>query len=116
VAPVLDLRLRLGLPPRPIGLDTPVIVVRRPAATDQPVGLIVDEVTEVLTLSADALAAPDALAGGNHPVAVVARSAGRLIMLLDLRRICESGEPLAVGRSQSWTWPAGIEASEAFAR
>ncbi len=107
VAPVLDLRLRLGLPGRPLGLDTPVIVVQRPAATDQPVGLIVDEVIEVLTLPADALSEPDALAGANQPVLAVARSAGRLIMLLDLRRICEPDRLPADGRAAILS-PAGV--------
>jgi purine-binding chemotaxis protein CheW len=92
IVPVIDLRRRLGFPVRPIGLDTPVIVVH---ACDRPVGLIVDEMTEVLTLPADALAPPDDLAGAGHPVIAVARSAARLIMLLDIRRICEPAQEFA---------------------
>jgi len=91
VAPVIDLRLRLGFPARSITLDTPVIVVQSGA---RPVGLIVDEVTEVLTLPVQALTAPDDLAGKGHPVMVVARTADRLIMLLDLTRICEPVQEL----------------------
>jgi len=94
VVPVLDLRLRLGLPARPIGLDTPVIVAQ---CVNRPVGLIVDEVTEVLTLAADALSAPDALAGEAHPILAVARTADRLILLLDLQRICASAQPIVAG-------------------
>lgn len=85
VMPVIDLRRRLGLAPRPYDLDTPIIVVRQ---ADRPVGLIVDEATEVLTLPAQALTSPDALAGREHPISAVARLDDRLIMLLDLERIC----------------------------
>jgi purine-binding chemotaxis protein CheW len=92
VMPVIDLRRRLGLTPRPYGLDTPIIVVRQ---ADRPVGLIVDEAVEVLTLSEQALAAPDALAGPDHAVRAIARLDDRLIMLLDLDRIC-AGAPAAV--------------------
>lgn len=91
VMPVLDLRRRLDLAPRPYGLDTPIIVVRQ---ADRPVGLIVDEAVEVLTLPDQALTGPDALAGADHPVSAVARLDDRLIMLLDLDRIC-AGAPVA---------------------
>ncbi|MGC8781760.1 MAG: chemotaxis protein CheW, partial [Anaerolineae bacterium] len=66
-------------------LATPIVVVRQ---ADRPVGLIVDEAVEVLTLPGHALTAPDALAGAGHPVCAVARLDDRLIMLLDLARIC----------------------------
>jgi purine-binding chemotaxis protein CheW len=104
VVPVIDLRLRLDLPARPIGLDTPVVVAQW---ADRLVGLIVDEVTEVLTLAADALSAPDELAGAAHPVLAVARTAERLILLLDLQRLCDSAQPLAAGgRFKLGTSPA----------
>lgn len=92
VVPVIDLRLRLGLPARPTGLDTPILVVQWAGRS---VGLIVDEVTEVLTLPADALSEPDQLAGAAHPVVCVARSGDRLILLLDLKRICEPAQAFA---------------------
>lgn len=85
VMPVIDLRRRLGLAPRPYGLDTPIIVVRQ---AGRPIGLIVDEATEVLTLPDQALTRPDALAGREHAISAVARLNDRLIMLLDLDRIC----------------------------
>lgn len=89
VVPVIDLRRRLGLPARPIGLETPVIVAQ---CADRPVGLIVDEVIEVLTLAADALSAADELAGAAHPVLAIARTAERLILLLDLQRLCATAQ------------------------
>lgn len=96
VMPVIDLRVRLALPARPVGLDTPILVAQ---CAGRPVGLIADEVLEVLTLSSDALAAPDALAGAGHPILAVGRSDGRLILLLDLKRICEPAPHIGPG------WP-----------
>ncbi len=93
VMPVIDLRRRLGLAPRPYGLDTPIIVVRQ---AGRPVGLIVDEATEVLTLSDQVLTQPDALAGTEHPISAVARLDDRLVMLLDLDRICATMTPVAL--------------------
>lgn len=92
VLPVLDLRLRLGFPARACGLDTPIIVVR---TRDRLAGLIVDEVSEVVSLSANALAPPDALAGDAHPIVAVARAGEHLIMLLNLERICDQSLELA---------------------
>lgn len=97
VMPVMDLRVRLNLPPRPIGPETPIIVAQ---CADRLVGFIVDEVTEVLSLPTEALAAPDALAGAAHPILAVARAAGRLILLLDLQRICAPARQ-AVGEGQA---------------
>jgi purine-binding chemotaxis protein CheW len=91
VAPVVDLRLRLGFAAPPITLDTPVIVAQ---SGDRPVGLIVDEVTEVLTLPVPTLTVPDSLAGQAHPITLIARTDDRLIMLLDLARICEPVQDL----------------------
>lgn len=93
VMPVIDLRRRLGLAPRPYSLDTPIIVVRQ---ADRPVGLIVDEAVEVLTLPDQALSDPDALAGPAHAVRAIARLADRLIMLLDLDRICAETPAVSV--------------------
>jgi purine-binding chemotaxis protein CheW len=84
VVPVIDLRRRLNFPPRPPSLDTPVIVAQE---ADRLIGLIVDEVVEVLTLSEDGLTAPDNLAGTAHPVLAVARAGDRMILLLDLKRV-----------------------------
>lgn len=93
VMPVIDLRRRLGLAPRPYSLDTPIIVVRQ---ANRPVGLIVDEAVEVLTLPDQALSDPDALAGPAHAVRAIARLADRLIMLLDLDRICAETPAVSV--------------------
>ncbi|MCX7668446.1 MAG: chemotaxis protein CheW [Anaerolineae bacterium] len=94
VVPVIDLRRRLGLAPRSYGLDTPIIVARQ---ADRPVGLIVDEATEVLTLPGHALTLPDALTGAEHAVSTVARLNDRLILQLDLDRVCASVPGMPTG-------------------
>lgn len=92
VIPVIDLRARLGLPARPVGLETPIIVAH---AGMRSVGFIADEVSGVLTLSPQALAHPDDLAGVDHPIATVARVEGRLVLLLDHERICDRARDFA---------------------
>jgi purine-binding chemotaxis protein CheW len=44
VMPVVDLRLRFGLPDAPLTLNTPIIAVRTPHG---PMGLVVDDVDDV---------------------------------------------------------------------
>ncbi len=58
VVPVIDLRRRLGLPAEPLGRKSRIIV----AGTEQsPVGLLVDEVLQVITIRADAVEPPPAV-------------------------------------------------------
>ena len=84
VLPVVDLRLRLGLPPEAPGLSTPIIVTH---AAGRPVGLIADSVSEVVTLPADAVEPPDAFAGPGRAIAGLAHAGSRLILVLDLARL-----------------------------
>src|SRR3954471_20835925 len=50
VIPVVDLRLRFGLPEKEYGQRTCIVVVELGRAATGPMGIIVDEVSEVLTL------------------------------------------------------------------
>ena len=50
VIPVIDLRVRLGLASKPVGINTPIIVAEHEG---QMVGLIADSVTELLTVPPD---------------------------------------------------------------
>ena len=50
VIPVVDLRLRFGMPEKEYGERTCIIVVELGRAATGPMGIIVDEVSEVLTL------------------------------------------------------------------
>jgi purine-binding chemotaxis protein CheW len=54
IIPVMSLRSRLGIPDAENTSKTRIIIVR-PEAQAAPVGIIVDEVKEVITLEADAI-------------------------------------------------------------
>jgi len=84
VIPVIDLRVRLGLPRREPDLSTPLIVVD---AGPQPAALLVDEADEVLALPADAVQPPDPVAAASPAVTALARHGKRLIVLLDAARL-----------------------------
>jgi purine-binding chemotaxis protein CheW len=86
IIPVIDLRARLGMPPREPALSTPIIVVgRREAAA----GLLADGAVEVLTLPSEAVEPPDRLPAPAPAVTGMARQGDRLILVLDPRRLCE---------------------------
>lgn len=81
VVPIVDMRLRLGMEPADYSLATPILVVRVNALT---VGLIVDKVSEVLTLSGGMIEPPDGAFSQSRVVSGVAKIDAKLIFLLDL--------------------------------
>lgn len=83
VVPVVDARVRLGLPRRAPGLDTPILIV---AAGDRAAGLVVDSALEVLALPDGALAPPGEYRA-TEAVSGVARQGRRLILLVDVERL-----------------------------
>jgi purine-binding chemotaxis protein CheW len=95
VIPVIDLRIRLGLPYREPGLSTPIIVVDAGA---QPAAIVVDEADDVIALPAGAIAPPDP--GTASPaVTGLARHGKRLIVLLDAAQLC-TGSADEVGTAE----------------
>ena len=88
VVPVVDLRVRFGLPAVPPTLDTRVVVVERDKRL---VGLLVDRAREVTRIAASELQAPpEVLASASQGfVKAVARDQGgqRLLMLIDFQKI-----------------------------
>jgi len=84
ILPVLDLGLRLGLPPGPREGSGRILVVEQ--ESQQLVGLLVDEASEVLRVPETLLSPPPELAGGPLGASVrgVARLDERLVLLLDL--------------------------------
>ncbi|MEO6953860.1 MAG: chemotaxis protein CheW [Polyangia bacterium] len=86
VVPVVDLRLRFALPAIERTLDARIIIAQD---GDRPVGLLVDSAREVLELDEAQLEAPPSLvsdhAGGF--VRAVARLDGRLVMIVDFRKV-----------------------------
>jgi purine-binding chemotaxis protein CheW len=82
--PVVDLRVRFGIAADETTEKARIIVVEVESGQ---VGLIVDEVCEVATLSGSSVEPPPGLAGAeNDCVRGVARRDERLIALLDLDR------------------------------
>lgn len=84
VVPVIDLRVRLGVPSAAIGLSTPILIVD---ATAGPVGLVADAVAGMAAVSLDAIepyGGPDAATF----VRAVCRDGGRLILMADVEAIC----------------------------
>jgi purine-binding chemotaxis protein CheW len=91
IIPVIDLRRRLGLPPNPPGLNTPIIVVE---VADRAFGLVADAAIEVLTLPLAALTSPDRVTGPGHAIVRLAHIDGRVILGLDLEKLCCDAEGL----------------------
>jgi purine-binding chemotaxis protein CheW len=86
IMPVLDLALRLGLSPGPRDGSGRILVVEQDA--QHPLGLLVDEASEVLRVPETLLSPPPELAGGlAHSVHAVVRLEERLVLLLDLARL-----------------------------
>jgi purine-binding chemotaxis protein CheW len=99
VIPVVDLRLAFGLPTAELGERTCIVIaqiVRE--GVMQTVGLIVDEVSEVLDMPVDAIeATPDfGTSVDTSFVKGVGRVADRVILLLDIDRALSGSQYAAV--------------------
>ncbi len=86
VLPVIDLKERLGLEETPYTQDTRIVTV---TVGDLHVGMLVDAVTEVLTLTAKPIDAKKAITGKAHRRCVRGLGSldGRLIIMLNLEEI-----------------------------
>lgn len=87
VVPVLDLRKRCGLPSAEQTGESRVVVVQ---VDDQSVGLQVDAVSEVITVSPEVIEPAAAVvrgAGAEQVLRGVAKVEDRLVMLLDLPQV-----------------------------
>lgn len=86
VIPVLDLRKRFSLTVGEQTRDSRIVVVD---VGKQDIGLIVDAVTEVLRIATSAIQPPKSvIASGNADYLMgIAKLEGRLIILLDLKRV-----------------------------
>ena len=95
VIPVVDLRLKFGLPGMDYTQRTCIIVVQvKGESTQLLMGIVVDEVSEVLTLAAgDIEDTPDF---GEHVttkyILGMAKSKGRVKILLDINEVLSSQE------------------------
>lgn len=98
VLPVVDLRKRFGLPSQEVSKDSRIVVV---AIAGSEVGMVVDAVSEVLTVPADAVEPAPAIATtvDSSFITGIAKLDGRLVILLDLAEILtetEQGELVAI--------------------
>ena len=93
VVPVINLRLRLGLPDQTPGLNTPIVVVE---ANDRVVGLIADTMHEVTSVSADAIAPPDELTNHANSLEAICRIDDRLVLILNLLNLTAGIESIKV--------------------
>ena len=85
---VVDLRKRLDLPPKEPDLTSQIVIVK---TKKEPLGLIADEVREIITLPRSALEPAGNLSGTSPMVTALAHFGERLILALDLDRL-RSGE------------------------
>lgn len=101
VVPVLDVRRRFGLEPAPTTRRTKWILVE---ASGRVIGLVADEVTEVLAASAeDRRALPDLGPGdAARGIASVVAHRGKLVFVLDVDRVVAAPPmlELAAGASE----------------
>ncbi len=94
VIPILDIRHRLGFPPKVYGLETHLLVAR---TTRRTVALPVDEVLGVREIQAEDVTSPEAvLPGINHVAGIVTLSDG-LLFIHDLNTFFSLDEEQQVG-------------------
>jgi purine-binding chemotaxis protein CheW len=96
ILPVLDLGLRLGIGPGPVPPAGRILVVEHDR--EHPLGLLVDDASEVLRVPKDAVSPPPEMAahGTTHAVSGVARLPDRMLLLLDLDRVLADTAPSTV--------------------
>ncbi len=89
--PVVNLRRHLGLPEAKLQLHTPILLVR---TAERMVGLIVDQVADVLNVSADQITCPtDLLPDGLSDAPLLqglVHTSQNSVLLLDLNRLFSS--------------------------
>jgi len=96
IVPVLDLRGRFRLPPKPLQLSDQLILAR---SRDRAVALRVDEVSDVVALAADTIVAAQEALPGVGMVAGIVRSADGLILIQDLDSFLSEAELDALDRA-----------------
>ncbi|MGB0901044.1 chemotaxis protein CheW [Halocynthiibacter sp.] len=94
VLPIIDLAARLALPPDENNDRSVVIVVQQEGET---VGLLVDAVSDILTIAREELQAPPDMAADNQHrfVSSLIIENERMIRVLDLQNTLTTGETLA---------------------
>jgi purine-binding chemotaxis protein CheW len=91
VIPVIDLRHRLGLPPKDTDHNTRIIVIEVCGKT---VGFIVDSVKEVIRIPQNITETPPEIVAGINSefIKAVGKLSDRLLILIDLEKILSAAE------------------------
>ncbi|AIF52102.1 chemotaxis protein CheW [Pelosinus sp. UFO1] len=91
VLPVIDLKKRLNLPQQVVTEDTRIIIVK---VDELSVGMIVDAVSEVMTINQENIDSPDVVAGSVAAsyLSGVGKLENRLLILLNLEEIIGIGQ------------------------
>ena len=91
VLPVVDLRLKFGMPEKSYNKFTVIIIAK---SGEKNVGLVVDSVSDVLTLPANQISPPPdfGLAVDRNFILGLLKSSDRLSILLDLDRLLSESE------------------------
>ena len=87
IVPVLDLRVRLGLQvPEDTGKTCLVITSARPGSDNQTVGLIVDEVSDVVSIDSESIECVPELGSGrnNNAISGIGRVGTAVVILLNV--------------------------------
>ncbi len=93
VLPVIDLKKRLNLPQQASTEDTRIIIVK---VDELSIGMVVDAVSEVLTISQQNIDSPEVVAGSvsANYLSGVGKLEDRLLILLNLEAIIGVGQDL----------------------
>lgn len=91
VLPVIDLKRRLNLPQQALTENTRIIIVK---VKEISVGMIVDAVSEVMTINQQNIDSPDVVAGSvsANYLSGVGKLENRLLILLNLEEITGIGQ------------------------
>ena len=91
IIPIIDLKKRFDMASSELSSESRSVVVE---VEGQTVGIMVDEVSEVLRLPFDSIEPPPALVGGitSEYLTGVGKMEDRLLILLDMNKILSEGE------------------------
>lgn len=97
IVPIADLRERLGMPSLPYGSTTVVVVVRVASGNRERVmGLIVDAMSDVMSIPRSALKPPPVFVEGELTLARgIATMGDKMITILDVTRIFSLSDEVA---------------------
>ena len=91
VVPAIDLRLRFGLEAKDYDSNTVILVLN---TSNRTIGMVVDAVSDVLTLSADEIQPPPELTGGGQKeyIKALGKRGDEMVILLDVDRLLNTEE------------------------